>query len=286
MAQRPAILRIQRFDPEKDEKPYMQQYELVAGPGMSVLEALFELTDRQDNSLAFRYSCRGAICGSCSMYINGAYRLACASQLADYREPIVIHPLPGMRVIRDLVVDLDPFWEKYMRVKPYLITYSPDPERERLQSPEQRRIIDEMVNCILCWCCSSACPIVWGDEDYIGPSALIRANRFMSDSRDEGEDARLPTLSDTDGIWRCHTIFNCVEACPKNLNPTASIQALKRRSIRSSFWPWRRHESKWGRVVSDAGEQPHTRDSATSWPRDPRVDRPDNAGRTDGDPRP
>jgi succinate dehydrogenase / fumarate reductase iron-sulfur subunit len=208
---------------------------------MSVLETLFEVLDKQDSSLTFRYACRGAVCGSCAMYINGSYRLACETQLAMMNTTeITVSPLPHLPVIRDLVVDMVPFWQKYERVMPYLKTQSEVDEKERIQSPKQRKLINEAVDCILCSSCYSACPVTWTDKDYLGPSALNKANRFVIDSRDEATSERLKIVSGEDGIWRCHTIFNCVEACPKKINQTEGIENLRRKTVSQKLKFWKR----------------------------------------------
>ena len=233
MAEKTARLKVFRFDPDTDREPRYDSFEIPAPKGLTVLDALFYILEKVDPSIAFRYSCRGAICGSCAMYINGSYRLACATQVSAFKnKEIVINPLPHLQVIKDLVVDMEPFFAKYEAIKPYLITNAPDPEKERLQSIEERKRIDEMIDCILCAACYSSCPSVWMDPKYKGPAALMKANRFNVDSRDEGKGQRLPVLDHEDGLWRCHTIFNCVEACPKKLNPTDAIQAAKRTAVK------------------------------------------------------
>lgn len=236
-----AVMKVFRFDPDKDKEAYYDTYRFNARPGMTVLEGLFEVLDHLDSSLAFRYSCRGAICGSCAMYINGSYRLACGTQMAPLMEAsgeVVVSPLPHLPIIRDLVVDMTQFFEKYEAVRPYLIERGKTPEKEILQSPKQRKKFDEMLDCILCACCYSSCPTVWTDKEYLGPAALLKAYRFVADSRDHGAKERLALVNSEDGAWRCHTIFNCAEACPKNINPTYSIQHLKRLATwqRLKFW--------------------------------------------------
>jgi succinate dehydrogenase / fumarate reductase, iron-sulfur subunit len=230
-----------RFDPEVDAEARYQTYDLNARPGMTVLEGLVDLVDKIDHSLAFRYSCRGAVCGSCAMYINGSYRLACETQISPLVEKfgeVVVSPLPHLSIIRDLVVDMGPFFERYEAVRPYLIEGPNVPERENLQSPEQRKKFDEMINCILCGCCYSSCPTIWSDEEYLGPAALVKAYRFVADSRDHGKRDRLNIVNTEDGAWRCHTIFNCAEACPKEINCTYSIQQLKRQATWQKFKFW------------------------------------------------
>ncbi len=232
MASDTAIFKVQRFDPEVDQAPYFQTYTVPIRRGMVVLEGLVDLLDDQDGSLAFRASCRGAVCGSCAMYINGAFRLACNTAISPLlNKEITISPLPYMRVIKDLVVDQGPFWAAYERIKPYLINPKTAPERERYQSAHDRKRIDEMLDCILCTACYSSCPMTWSDQVWLGPAALLKAYRFNADSRDTGERERLKVLDNENGIWRCHTVFNCTEACPKKINLTWSIEALKRRGV-------------------------------------------------------
>lgn len=239
MPQDSAIFKIQRYDPEVDALPYFTTYSVSLRKGMTVLEGLLDILDQQDGSLAFRASCRGAVCGSDSMYINGAFRLACNTAIAPLlpRE-ITISPLPYMRIVKDLVVDMDPFWTAYERIKPYLINPETAPERERHQSAKDRKHIDEMLDCILCASCYSSCPMVWSDSEFLGPAAFLKAYRFVGDSRDQGQRERIKAVGHENGVWRCHTVFNCTEACPKKINVTWSIEALKRRSIvnRLKFW--------------------------------------------------
>jgi len=241
LAMRPKVtLRIFRFDPEGDQQPRYDNFEVPLAERMTVLDALFEISDKQDSSLAFRYSCRGAVCGSCGLYINGAYRLACETRLESLNSnEVTINPLPHLPIIKDLVVDMEPFFEKYRRVVPYLKTQTSPPEKEWAQSIKQRKVIDEMVDCILCACCHSACPVVWTDPEYLGPAALTKAYRFVADSRDEAAEERLKVVSGEDGVWRCHTIFNCAQACPKKINPTYSIQRLKGKSVVQKLKFWR-----------------------------------------------
>ena len=224
---------IYRYNPDVDIKPRMQAYALDSvAPGMMLLEALLRLK-AQDESLSFRRSCGEGVCGSDAMNINGRNGLACVTPLATLQEPIEIRPLPGMPVIRDLVVDLEPFYTQYRAVKPYLITADPEPEVERRQSPEQRELLDGLYECILCGCCSSACPSYWWNPDkFLGPAALLQAARFIADSRDQATLQRLDTLDDAYALFRCHTIMSCAEVCPKGLSPTAAIAGIKRRMLR------------------------------------------------------
>ncbi len=216
--------------------PDAQHYDEFCVPyesSLTVLEGLFFIQERQDSSLAFRYCCRAAVCGSCAMYINGRYRLACQTNIRHLRPgTITVEPMPHMPLVKDLVCEMSDFFAKYEYIKPWLMRTSREPEREILQSPEERRKLDMPVDCILCGACYSSCPSVWGEENYLGPAALLKAYRFEVDSRDEGGRERMPAWDNERGIYRCHTITNCVEACPKRLNPTEGIQWLKRAAVR------------------------------------------------------
>ncbi|MEJ5364834.1 MAG: succinate dehydrogenase iron-sulfur subunit [Desulfosoma sp.] len=226
-----------RYDPEKDSRPYYKDYRVeLRRPGMMVLDGLNQIRWEQDGTLAYRRSCREGVCGSDGLNINGVNMLACITHIEELKEPIVVQPLPSMPVIKDLVVDFTDFYAKYYLVKPYLITKTPPPsDLERLQSPEDRKKLDGLYECILCACCSTSCPSFWADPNYLGPAALLKAWRFIADSRDEGADERLEIINDRDGAWRCHTILNCVEACPKQLNPTEAIAELKKAIIHRKF---------------------------------------------------
>jgi len=221
---------IYRYNPETDTAPYMQDYELEIpeGSDMMVLDALLKIKE-QDPSLAFRRSCREGVCGSDGLNINGKNRLACITHLSELKSNhIVIRPLMGLPVIRDLVVDMTQFYRQYEKVRPYLINRDEPPARERLQSPEDRAKLDGLYECILCACCSTACPSFWWNPDkFIGPSGLLQAYRFIIDSRDTETAERLADLDDAYSVFRCRGIMNCVEACPKGLNPTKAIGHIK-----------------------------------------------------------
>lgn len=219
---------IYRFDPESGLPPYMQDLSLdVAPEGKMLLDALLAIKDR-DPTLSLRRSCREGVCGSDAMNINGRNGLACVTALADLSEPITLRPLPGLPVIRDLIVDLTQFYRQYRAIQPYLINHDPEPEIERLQTPEQRAQLDGLYECILCACCSTACPSFWWNpEKFIGPAGLLQAYRFIADSRDQATSARLDELEDPYRLFRCHSIMNCVDVCPKGLNPTAAIGRIK-----------------------------------------------------------
>ncbi len=228
-------LKVWRFDPKVDTEPYYQSYQIPTRKSLTVLESLFYVTDRLDGSLSYRACCRAGVCGSCAMFINGSYRLACETQVAWFPDgQITLGPLPRLKVIKDLVVDLEPFFAKYEQIKPFLISNSKAPEKERCQRPKDRKKLDEMIDCILCASCYSSCPTVWMGEEmdgYLGPAALTKAWRFIADSRDEGTKERMEVIASETGLWRCHTAFNCVEACPKHINTTDAIQHLKRKAI-------------------------------------------------------
>jgi succinate dehydrogenase / fumarate reductase, iron-sulfur subunit len=219
---------IYRYNPETDSKPRMQHYELDdASAGVMLLDALVRLK-AQDETLSFRRSCREGVCGSDAMNINGRNGLACIVPLHTLRQPIVLKPLPGRPVIRDLIVDLTQFYTQYRAVKPWLINHDPEPEIERLQSPQERDRLDGLYECILCACCSTACPSFWWNPDrFLGPAALLQAWRFLSDSRDQATGERLDDLEDPYRLFRCHTIMNCTEVCPKDLNPAKAIGHIK-----------------------------------------------------------
>ncbi|KFI21841.1 succinate dehydrogenase iron-sulfur subunit [Nitrosococcus oceani] len=228
--------RIYRYNPETDTKPYMQDYELAEiQPDMMLLDAL-EKIRAQDESIAFRRSCGEGVCGSDGMNINGRNGLACITPLASLKEPVALRPLPGRPVIRDLVVDLSQFYQQYRAVKPWLIREDPMPEVEFLQSPEERKQLDGLYECILCACCSTACPSWWWNpEKFRGPAALLWANRFVADNRDQATEERLSELDDAYKLFRCHTIMNCADVCPKNLNPAEAISRLKHRMMKDSI---------------------------------------------------
>jgi succinate dehydrogenase / fumarate reductase iron-sulfur subunit len=220
---------IYRYDPDKDKKPYMQDYEVEVGPETMVLDALVKIK-AMDESLSFRRSCGEGVCGSDGMNINGRNRLACITRVNDLKAPVAIRPLPGLPVIRDLVIDLSQFYHQYRSVKPYLITHDPEPEIERLQSPEDRDKLDGLYECILCACCSTSCPSFWWNPDkFRGPAALLQAARFLEDSRDQATAERLSELDGPYRLFRCHTIMNCTNVCPKNLNPSKAIGDIKKK---------------------------------------------------------
>lgn len=227
---------IYRYNPETDRKPHMQSYELSDECGAVMLLDALQLIKAQDDSLSFRRSCREGVCGSDAMNINGRNGLACITPVRDLKQPIAIRPLPGLPVIRDLVVDLSQFYTQYRAVKPWLINNDPEPEIEHLQSPEERDRLDGLYECILCACCSTSCPSFWWNPDrFLGPAALLQAWRFLADSRDQATGERLDDLQDPYRLFRCHTIMNCTEVCPKELNPTRAIGKIKEMLVRRSL---------------------------------------------------
>lgn len=219
---------IYRYDPDQDSKPYMKEYEVELEPtDTMLLDALLRIKSI-DDSLSLRRSCREGVCGSDAMNINGRNGLACITPLSDLTEPIEIRPLPGLPVIRDLIVDMSQFFKQYHSIKPYLINNDPPPETERLQSPEDRALLDGAYECILCACCSTSCPSFWWNPDkFVGPAGLLQAYRFLADSRDQATAERLDNLEDPYRLFRCHSIMNCVASCPKSLNPNNAIGKIK-----------------------------------------------------------
>ena len=228
---------IYRYDPDKDAKPRMQDFELDEAllEGRQMLLDAMLLLKAQDDTLSFRRSCREGVCGSDAMSINGRNGLACVTPLSDLKQPITLRPLPGMPVVRDLVVDMEPFYKQYRSIKPWLINDEPEPEIERLQSDEDRRKLDGLYECILCGCCSTSCPSFWWTPDkYHGPAAVLQSYRFLVDSRDKATSERLDDLEDPFRLFRCHSIMNCVEACPKGLNPALAIHHIREMLLRRS----------------------------------------------------
>ncbi len=226
-------LLVYRYNPETAEEPFMQSYEApFSGPGMMLLDALNYIKWNLDGTLTFRRSCREGVCGSDGMNINGVNGLACIVPVAGLKQPIKVRPLPSQSVIRDLIVDMEHFFDQYRLIKPWLQAKTPTPERERLQTPEERARLDGLYECILCACCSTSCPSYWWNGDrFLGPASLLQSARWLADSRDEAMGERLDALDDEFKTFRCHQIMNCLEACPKKLNPTAAIGNIKRRLL-------------------------------------------------------
>jgi succinate dehydrogenase / fumarate reductase iron-sulfur subunit len=229
-------LKIRRYQPETNQEPYYQSFQVDIPENATVLDSLLEVRDYLDGSLNFRASCRSAICGSCGMRINGVSRLACKTLLMDVAprgREITIEPLANLPVIKDLVADMEPFWRKYREVTPWLVTDEgrEKPAREHLMSNKLAIYLTQFAACIQCGVCYSSCPIVAIDDEYLGPAALAKAWRYSYDSRDHGKRQRLARLAEEQGLWRCHTIFSCAEQCPKRVNPTEAIQQLKKMVI-------------------------------------------------------
>jgi succinate dehydrogenase iron-sulfur subunit len=226
-------LRLFRFQPEVDKKWRYENYTLEADETERILDLLETVKGHHDGTLSFRRSCAHGVCGSDAMRINGQNRLACKTLVRDVGDKITVEPLLGLKVIKDLIVDMEPFFDNYKKVLPYFINDSPLPAdgRERLQSPEQRARFDETTKCILCAACTTSCPSFWGSDEYLGPAAIVTAHRFIFDSRDEAAAERMQILSETSGLARCHTIYNCTMACPRDIQITKAISELKMASI-------------------------------------------------------
>lgn len=226
---------IYRYNPDTDARPYMQDYELEITGERMLLDALISLK-AMDPTISYRKSCREGVCGSDAMNINGKNGLACQTNLNDLKDPIVLKPLPGLPVVRDLFVDMTQFFKQYESIKPYLINEEPEPEKERLQTPEEREELNGLYECILCACCSTACPSFWWNPDkFVGPAGLLQAYRFIADSRDQATSERLDNLDDPYRLFRCHTIMNCVDVCPKGLKPAAAISKIKELMVRRAI---------------------------------------------------
>jgi len=220
--------KIKRFNPETDKVPVFREYVVELDPTDRVLDGLNAVKWHQDGTLSYRRSCAHGVCGSDGMLINGQNRLACKVLVKDLGAKITIEPLRGFKIVKDLIVDMEPFFDKYRAILPYLITNDPVPVAERLQSQSDREIFDDSTKCILCACCTTSCPIFWSNGDYVGPAAIVNAHRWIFDSRDEAAQQRLDILNDRSGVWRCRTIFNCTEACPRDIDVTKAIQDVKR----------------------------------------------------------
>ena len=217
-------LRIRRFNPELDKAPHWETYHVEAEPSDRVLDLLQEVKWYQDGTLTFRRSCGHGVCGSDAMLINGRNRLACEYLVKDAGTKITVEALRGMPVVKDLLVDLTDFWEKYRSVMPYLVNDEvPADGKERRQSQADRALYEDTSRCITCGACTTGCPVFWTNPDYIGPAAIVNAHRFIFDSRDHAHAERLELMADSDGVWRCRTVFNCVEACPRGINVTRAI---------------------------------------------------------------
>ncbi|HDR9474021.1 TPA: succinate dehydrogenase/fumarate reductase iron-sulfur subunit [Burkholderia multivorans] len=227
------ILHIYRYDPDRDATPYMQRYEIAVQPDDRMLLDVLGRLKREDETLSYRRSCREGICGSDAMNINGSNGLACLTNMKTLPREITLRPLPGLPVVRDLIVDMTDFFNQYHSIKPYLINDTPPPERERLQSPAERDQLDGLYECILCACCSTQCPTFWWNPDkFVGPAGLLQAYRFIADSRDLATGERLDNLEDPYRLFRCRTIMNCTSVCPKGLNPARAISNIRAMLVR------------------------------------------------------
>lgn len=229
--------RIRRFNPEVSAEAQWQDFQIEIDPKERVLDALHKIKWDVDGSLTFRRSCAHGICGSDAMRINGKNRLACKTLIKDINpeKPITVEAIKGLTVLKDLVVDMEPFFQAFRDVMPFLVTSGNEPTRERLQSAEDRERFDDTTKCILCAACTSSCPVFWNDGQYFGPAAIVNAHRFIFDSRDEAGEQRLEILNDKDGVWRCRTTFNCTDACPRGIEVTKAIQEVKRALITRRF---------------------------------------------------
>lgn len=225
--------KIYRYNPETDKKPYMQDFTLDEVTDDMMLRDALLLLKAKDETLTFRHSCGEGVCGSDSVNINGSNGLACKSRLSELKQPVEVRPVPGMPVIRDLVVDMEQFYHHYREVKPYLTVKGPIPEVEFKQTPEQRDKLDGLYECILCGCCTTSCPSFWWNPDkFRGPAALLQSYRFLADSRDQATTERLQELDGPYRMFRCHSIMNCVNVCPKGLNPTEAIHSIKKLMVK------------------------------------------------------
>ncbi|MGD2154749.1 MAG: succinate dehydrogenase iron-sulfur subunit [Gemmatimonadales bacterium] len=222
---------IKRYDPEKDEAPYFQTYEVELEENDRVLDGLNEIRWRQDGTLAFRRSCEHGICGSDAMRINGRNRLACKTLVRDVGRRVRVEPILGFPVVKDLVIDQRRFFQDYRSVLPFLVNDEPPPPRERLQSPDDRQRFDDTTKCILCAACTTSCPSAWGHESFVGPATIVQAHRFIFDTRDRATAERLARLNGRSGVWACRTIYNCTIACPREIQVTRAIAEVKRAAL-------------------------------------------------------
>ncbi|HVV23347.1 MAG TPA: succinate dehydrogenase iron-sulfur subunit [Pseudonocardiaceae bacterium] len=234
-------VRIHRYNPEVSPEPEWQEFDVPALPTDRVLNLLHYIKWYIDGTLSFRRSCAHGVCGSDAMRINGVNRLGCKvlvkDLLAGKGKPttVTIEPIKGLPVLKDLIVDMEPFFEAYRSVKPYLIAYGNEPSKERIQSQAERARFDDTTKCILCACCTTSCPVYWAEGTYFGPAAIVNAHRFIFDSRDDGAEERLDILNDVEGVWRCRTTFNCTDACPRGIQVTKAIQEVKRALLFKRF---------------------------------------------------
>ena len=221
-------IKVFRYNPEKDKKPHYETYQLEADPTDRVLDLLEKVKGYKDGTLSFRRSCAHGVCGSDAMRINGSNKLACKALVHDFGAKITVEPILGLRVIKDLIVDMEPFFDNFRKVLPYFINDDPAPEKERYQSQEDRERFDDTTKCILCAACTTSCPSFWASDEYLGPSAIVNAHRFIFDSRDQGAAQRLKIMNEIMGVSRCHTVFNCTLACPREIQITKAIGEVKK----------------------------------------------------------
>ncbi len=220
-------LRILRFNPETDKKAHYENYSIEAEENDQILDLLNRVKWYQDGTLSYRRSCAHGICGSDAVRINGVNRLACKVLVRDVGQKVTVEPLLGLPVIKDLIVDMEPFFDHYRSVMPYFVNDEPAPAQERKQSPEERARFDDTTKCILCAACTTSCPSFWASGEYVGPAAVVQAHRFIYDSRDRAGAERLELLNDRMGVWRCHDIFNCTDACPREIEVTKALGEVK-----------------------------------------------------------
>ena len=228
-------LKIRRYNPEVSDEPWWDEFTVHMEPTDRLLDALHEVKWRHDGTLALRRSCAHGICGSDAMLINGRNALACKVLVQDVAPKATVEPIRGLAVLKDLIVDMEPFFEGYKSVLPFLVNDEGEPDKERRQSPEERARFDDTTKCILCAACTTSCPIFWGDDEYVGPAAIVNAHRFIFDSRDRGDRERLKILSEKTGVFRCRTTFNCTDACPRGIQVTKAIQEVKRSILFDRF---------------------------------------------------
>jgi succinate dehydrogenase / fumarate reductase iron-sulfur subunit len=228
-------IKIFRYNPEKDKKPRYETYQLEAEATDRVLDLLEKVKGYKDGTLSFRRSCAHGVCGSDAMRINGTNKLACKALVNDVGTKITVEPILGLRVIKDLIVDMEPFFDNFRKVLPYFINDEPEPEKERYQSHEDRERFDDTTKCILCAACTTSCPSFWASDEYLGPSAIVNAHRFIFDSRDRGAAERLKILNEVMGVSRCHTAFNCTLACPREIQITKAIGEVKKALMTGSL---------------------------------------------------
>jgi len=231
----PLTVRVRRFNPEVSEDSWWDEWMVRCDPLERLVEVLHQIKWHHDGTLSFRRSCAHGICGSDAMLINGRNQLACKVLAQDVAPRVTIEPIRGLAVLKDLIVDMEPFMDGYRSILPYLINDSGQPEKERRQSPEDRHRYDDTTKCILCAACTTSCPVFWGDAGYVGPAAIVNAHRFIFDSRDEGGRERMKILSEKTGVFRCRTTFNCTDACPRGIEVTKAIQEVKRAILFERF---------------------------------------------------